>query len=77
VAVARQAEQDGLALALGLAAQGLVDGAADGVGALRRGTMPSARANITPAAKQSVWCTLRASIRPSSLTWLTSGAMPW
>jgi hypothetical protein len=40
-------------------------------------TMPSARANITPAAKQSVWCTLRASIRPSSMAWLTSGAMPW
>ncbi len=31
-----QAEQDGLGLALGLAAQGLVDGGADGVGGFRR-----------------------------------------
>jgi hypothetical protein len=77
VAVARQAEQDGLALAFGLAAQGLVDGAADGVGGFRRRNDALARANITPASKQAVWCTPLASIRPSSFTWLTSGAMPW
>ena len=41
------------------------------------GMMPSARANATPASKQAFCWTARASIRPSSLRWLTSGAMPW
>ena len=40
------------------------------------GMIPSIRANSTPAAKTSVWVYARASMRPSSFRWLTSGAMP-
>ena len=41
------------------------------------GTMPSVRANWTPAAKQSDCGIASASISPSSYTWLMSGLIPW
>ncbi len=41
------------------------------------GTMPSVRANSTPAAKQSFWVFACASISPSSYRWLISGLIPW
>ena len=46
-----QVEQNGLGLALALAAQRFFDGAAHGVVASGAGTMPSARAKVTPASK--------------------------
>ena len=51
MAVAREVEDDRLALALLLAAQRLVDGGADRVGGLRRGHDALARANWTAASK--------------------------
>ena len=41
------------------------------------GTIPSVRANCTPAAKHSLCGFAIASIRPSSLRWLISGLIPW
>ncbi len=41
------------------------------------GTMPSTRANCTPASKHLVWWYAVDRIRPSSCRCDTSGAMPW
>ena len=72
-----QVEQDDRAGAGLLRLERLVDDDADGVGRLGRGQDPSARAKRTPDSNVRRWWTAWASMRPSSLTRLTRGAMPW
>ena len=78
VAVAAQVEQDDLAPRRPRVAASASSMATRmawvGSGA---GRMPSARANCTPASKLARWWTLRASMKPCSLSRLTSGDMPW
>ena len=66
MAVTAQGGEEHLLLA-GLGAPlRLLDARCHRVGGLGAGTMPSVRANWTPAAKHSVWFLATASIRPSS-----------
>ena len=66
VAVAAERGQDDLLLAGLLARQRLPDAAASACVGSGAGTMPSVRANCTPAAKHSVCGMATASIRPVS-----------
>jgi len=60
--VAGQIKEDDPLLSFFLGRQRLVDGHPNGVGALRRGMIPSVRAKVTAASKQAIWCTATASM---------------
>ena len=78
VAVPAQVEEDGARDAFLAAANRFVDGAAHRViGLRRRHDAFGSCAKITPASKHSRCLGALASMRPSSFTCETSGAMPW